>query len=234
MSYNIHHGEGLDGVLSLERIAKIIRDEKATVVGLQEVDRHYGERSNFQDQARELAKLLDFHYVYGANIDIEKKDQTKNQQYGNAILSLYPIKDSENISLTSFGNEPRGLQRVMIEVDGKQLYIFNTHFSLDSESKLEQTKEIIAITSNYQGPKVLVGDFNSEPDSTEIQMLLSSSDFEDCFVEVENNGTFLVDHTGIRIDYIFVSSQLDVLNRTVVQREGSDHLPIIAELKLKQ
>jgi len=39
MTYNIHHGEGVDGRLDIERIAALIRDERADLVALQEVDR---------------------------------------------------------------------------------------------------------------------------------------------------------------------------------------------------
>jgi endonuclease/exonuclease/phosphatase family metal-dependent hydrolase len=44
MSFNIHHGQGTDGVLDLERIARVIRASGADIVGLQEVDRHFGGR----------------------------------------------------------------------------------------------------------------------------------------------------------------------------------------------
>lgn len=33
ISYNIHHGEGVDGVLDLERIARIIEEGEADIVG---------------------------------------------------------------------------------------------------------------------------------------------------------------------------------------------------------
>ncbi|WP_062105958.1 endonuclease/exonuclease/phosphatase family protein [Bacillus niameyensis] len=235
MSYNIHHGEGLDEVLSLERIAKIIRDEKATIVGLQEVDRNFGERSDFQDQAKELAKLLDYHYVYAANIDIAHTDgQAENQQYGNAILSMYPIKDSENIPLTSYEDEPRGLLRALIDVCGTQLHVFNTHLSLESRSKREQVKEIVEWTKNFEGSKVLIGDFNSEPDSEEIQALLGKSDLIDCFEDIADNASYPSDNPEIRIDYIFASRQLEILNQSALMREGSDHLPIIAEMKFRR
>ena len=45
LSYNIHNGVGLDGVLDLDRIADVIAASGADVVGLQEVDRHRRERS---------------------------------------------------------------------------------------------------------------------------------------------------------------------------------------------
>ena len=48
MSYNIHHAVGQDGILDLERIAKVIEDSGAEIIGLQEVDNHWSERSQFE------------------------------------------------------------------------------------------------------------------------------------------------------------------------------------------
>lgn len=70
-TYNIHHGAGADEVLDLERIARVVKDTGADVVGLQEVDRHWSSRSNFVDQANWLAERLDMHVAYGANLDLE-------------------------------------------------------------------------------------------------------------------------------------------------------------------
>lgn len=69
MSFNIYHGVGLDNVLNLQRTAQVIRDAGAEIVGIQEVDRFWDSRSDFQDQAKELAEILGYHYVYGANLD---------------------------------------------------------------------------------------------------------------------------------------------------------------------
>ena len=69
MSYNIHHAVGEDNVLDLERIAKVIEDSGAEIIGLQEVDNHWSERSNFEDQAKWLADRLGMHYTYAANLD---------------------------------------------------------------------------------------------------------------------------------------------------------------------
>jgi endonuclease/exonuclease/phosphatase family metal-dependent hydrolase len=66
-SFNIHHGQGTDGCLDLARIARVIRASGAGVAGLQEVDRHFAKRSDWADQAAELAGLLGCHVAYGAN-----------------------------------------------------------------------------------------------------------------------------------------------------------------------
>src|SRR5690348_3713888 len=56
LSYNIHHGEGIDGKIDIKRIAGFIKETKADIVGLQEVDRGV-ERTARQDFPKELAKL---------------------------------------------------------------------------------------------------------------------------------------------------------------------------------
>jgi endonuclease/exonuclease/phosphatase family metal-dependent hydrolase len=71
MSYNIHHGQGIDDRLDLARIAAEIRESRADIAGLQEVDRHWSERSDLADQAVELARELAIHVVYGANLDLD-------------------------------------------------------------------------------------------------------------------------------------------------------------------
>ena len=71
LSFNIHHAAGPDGVTDLDRVAAEIRRTRADVIGLQEVDRHWGERSHWADQPAELARRLGMHVVYGANLDEE-------------------------------------------------------------------------------------------------------------------------------------------------------------------
>jgi endonuclease/exonuclease/phosphatase family metal-dependent hydrolase len=56
MTYNIHHAEGLDGKIDLQRIADLIKQERADIVALQEVDRGM-ERTAKRDLPAEFAKL---------------------------------------------------------------------------------------------------------------------------------------------------------------------------------
>ncbi|WP_042221564.1 endonuclease/exonuclease/phosphatase family protein [Oceanobacillus manasiensis] len=235
MSYNIYHGVGLDGTLSLERIADVIRDAEAEIIGIQEVDRFYGERSDFQDQAKELAELLNYHYVYGANLDLEPGEgQKNNRQYGTAILSKYPIIDSENIFLSSFGKEQRGLLRAKVNVRGIHVNVYNTHLGLDVPSRMAQVEEVIDVTSSFSGPRILTGDLNAEPDSEEFQFLLDGGNFIDSFAGEENANTFPIIEPTKRIDYILHSPSIELSNQRVIYTEASDHLPIVTEMKIKR
>ena len=78
MTYNIHHGEGTDGVIDLPRIAGVIRAVNPQIVLLQDVDRGT-RRAGEVDQAEELAKLLGWHHVFGEAMPLE------GGSYGEAV-----------------------------------------------------------------------------------------------------------------------------------------------------
>ena len=232
MSYNIHHAVGEDNVLDLERIAKVIEDSGAEIIGLQEVDNHWSERSNFEDQAKWLAERLGMHYTYAANLDQDPLNHGEpRRQYGTAVLSNYPIIDAENYPLTKIGNtEQRGLLETVINVKGHHLKFYNTHLALTSAERDIQVKEIIEIASETEGPKVIMGDLNAKPDSNEMQPLFAS--YKDAFADQNDAYTIPADLPTRRIDYIFTSNEMQTNHAEVISTIASDHLPIVAELTL--
>jgi endonuclease/exonuclease/phosphatase family metal-dependent hydrolase len=92
MSYNIRWGLGTDGRYRLDRIADVIRDSAADLVGLQEIERG-SPRSRFLDQPARLARMLGMEVAFGANLRLG------SWQFGNALLSRLPIENYRNVSL---------------------------------------------------------------------------------------------------------------------------------------
>lgn len=84
LTYNIHHGEGVDGRLDLVRIAKVIQEVDPDIAALQEVDQNAG-RSGQVDQAAELGRLTKMRSVFGGNIELQ------GGKYGNALLTRFEI-----------------------------------------------------------------------------------------------------------------------------------------------
>lgn len=97
VSYNIQYGTGKDGQVDLARIAADIGN--ADIIALQEVERHFSTTDN-ADQAVELAALFPKHYwVYGAGVDLDAASETdrgRRRQFGNMVLSRWPIASSRN------------------------------------------------------------------------------------------------------------------------------------------
>jgi endonuclease/exonuclease/phosphatase family metal-dependent hydrolase len=241
MSFNIHHGaDGADN-LDLERIARDIEESGSDIIGLQEVDNRWSTRSDFEDQAAWLADRLDMHYAYAANLDREPAEgQTERRQYGTAILSEYPILDSENHLLTNLEyaerpTEQRGLLEAVINVEGNHVSFYNTHLDHQrSEQRQSQVKEILAVAQESELPSVLVGDLNAVPSAPEMQDIMAG--FTDVFAVLGQDDayTYPVEEPDRRIDYILTSDDVDAEAAEVIDTTSSDHLPIIADLSIEQ
>ncbi|WP_052427383.1 endonuclease/exonuclease/phosphatase family protein [Neobacillus niacini] len=238
MTFNIHHG-GTDAILDLKRIAVLIKTSSADIIGLQEVDNHFSERSNFEDQAKWLANYLGMNYAYGVNLDYDPLQEGEDRrQYGTAVLSKYPILSAENHLLTNIpyqGNpkEQRGLLETVINVKGNHVQFYNTHLDDQrAEQRDLQIKEIHDIANQKEGTSIIVGDFNATPESAEI--LKMTAQYKDVFAELGQNNdfTFPADKPDSRIDYIFTSEDAKICTGEVINTNLSDHLPITAELVL--
>ncbi|MFJ7637745.1 endonuclease/exonuclease/phosphatase family protein [Peribacillus sp. NPDC097225] len=235
LTFNIHHAVGIDGVLDIDRIANTIEREHAEIIGLQEVDNHWSERSLFEDQAKWLAKRLNMHYAYMANLDRDPLNHGEHRrQYGTAILSKYPILHAQNHFFKKIRNtEQRGLLEATIKVKGNHLTVYNAHLPLAPEQRQKQVDEVIAISLEAKGPKLIVGDLNATPESKEIATL--SSSFRDAFAHLNGAYTYYsADGTPKRIDYIFASKNIKISNPKVISTLASDHLPLTAKITLKR
>ncbi|HEY9289951.1 MAG TPA: endonuclease/exonuclease/phosphatase family protein [Microlunatus sp.] len=237
MSFNIHHGAGTDEVLSLPRIADVIKANGADVIGLQEVDRHYSERSEWADQPAELAELLGYHVVFGANIDEEPPAEGRPRiQYGTAILSRYPITAWQNTHLfQSPDQEQRGLLEASIDVNGKEFRFYDTHLAASSESdRQEQARQIIDLIE-HDRPGVLVGDMNAEPTAPEIKTL--AADLDDTWLTAGEGdpSTFPAEAPTKRIDMIFGTGRVQPVRSAVVDTDpvASDHRPVTAKIIIR-
>ncbi len=229
VTYNIHHAEGTDGKLDLERIARVIFQEHPDIVCLQEVDRDCA-RTNGLDMPEELARLLDMEVVFGPNLDFN------GGEYGNATLTRFPIVASENFSLPFVENgERRGCLQSTLEIEGRRVDVLNTHFDLLEAARKEQAARIVDLT-RIDVPTIMAGDLNTRPDSLPLRVLLRI--YTDTFTRRRVTTPQQPSHTSAaaRIDFILVSGPLNaVSSRFVVTPEAtvaSDHVPYVADLSL--
>lgn len=234
-TFNIHHGEGLDGLVDLERIARTVEQGDAQVIGLQEVDRHFSERSSFVDQATWLAGRLDMHVVFGANLDFDPLSPgAPRRQYGTAILSRYRLRDWRNTLLPRpEGGEQRGLLEARVRVQGVRVRVFNTHLQHTSQvERLAQIARIREVLAQTEESVVLLGDLNATPESPEIGAI--TEDLADAWVEagVGDGFTFDAASPHARIDYVMSSPDIVARTAVVVATDASDHLPVVVDLVL--
>jgi len=234
-TFNIHHGVGLDNVLDLERIAATVESTGVEVVGLQEVDVHFGARSDFVDQANWLADRLGMYVVFGANLNLDPLSAgAPRRQYGTAILSEHRIRESTNTLLPRpEGGEQRGLLEAHIRVRGLPVTVYNTHLQHDSQvERLAQIATIRDIIAGVDESVVVLGDLNATPGSPEIANL--TEDLVDSWVTAGVGDGFTYDAATphARIDYVMSSGDIVARTAAVVTADASDHLPVVVDLGL--
>ncbi|WP_044640350.1 endonuclease/exonuclease/phosphatase family protein [Risungbinella massiliensis] len=236
MTFNIHHGRGTDRKLSLERIAQVIKESNANLIGLNEVDRSFSKRSNFADQISWLAKQLQMEYAFGGAITLKSKNANTPRQYGNAFLSQFPILFQKNhlLPYQSRFSESRSLLEIHILVQQVVLKAYVTHFSLNPLIHRKQTDFLLQQVMNDLHPTIIMGDWNKRPHSKSWHNMMEH--FVDVCHAVGKGPyyTFPSTKPKVQLDYIFVSRDLKVKSVEVEQKlpVASDHLPLKAGLVL--
>jgi endonuclease/exonuclease/phosphatase family metal-dependent hydrolase len=240
MTYNVHTCRGMDGRLLPDRIAKVIAQYDPDIVALQELDAGRL-RTGEIDQAHTIAHALEMDFHFHPAIQLEE------EQYGDAILTRFPMKLIRAKGLPGIqGNpllEPRGALWVSISLDenSSPLQVINTHLGLVRRERLIQTEAILgpdwvghpACTS----PRILCGDFNALPGSPVWRKITENlSDAQTVLEGHQPKKTWFGRYPLGRIDHIFLDSSIMIRSaevpRTELTRVASDHLPLIVDLEL--
>lgn len=236
MTFNIHHGKGMDKQANLYRIAKVIDNCDADIIGLNEVDKHFSRRSLNEDQVSWLAKQLNMEHAFSPSISIKSKNLSMVREYGNALLSRYPIlsKKSHSFNYVSGLTEGRSLLDVSIQINSQLFQINVTHLSLNPFLHRMQSDFIISQLHKYSCPMIIMGDWNMKPGSKGWRKL--TNDFQDAWHigGIGKGYTYPSLRPRTRLDYIFVDRSIKVVEAKVVTKtpEASDHLPLIARLMI--
>jgi endonuclease/exonuclease/phosphatase family metal-dependent hydrolase len=235
LTYNIHHGRGADGVIDLQRLADIIQQAKPDLVALQEVDVKT-KRSNGVDQAAKLGELTGMHDFFAEAIPYQ------GGQYGNAVLSRYPIQAQYRQRLQAEpGQEKRAVAVASVEpwdaID-MRLVFASTHLCHLSEQTRQQQLRAIESNRAYQGSATLLaGDFNFTPDSDEYEIAINAGWLDTAAAFSNPQPTVPADQPTRRIDYVFArpAKRWRVMDVQVLDEPvASDHAPVLVELEYIQ
>ena len=231
-----------------ERVVNLLKFYQADVFGLQEALHH---------QVTHVEEHFPNYRRVGVGRDDGKMkgeyspifyDTTKLQSIdeGTFWLSTTPEKPSKDWDAAL----PRIATWVILQKKSTEenILVCNTHFDHRGEvARLESAKllqkKLPALADGT--PVILMGDFNSDPDSAPYQALNDGNNLVDAYVSSElppvgpekSFSGFVVtpDLPGDRIDHIFVSPSLKVLRYAVISEEKagsypSDHFPVFAEI----
>lgn len=205
---------------NLDRIAHLVQD--FDVVALQEVDAG-SLRSYFVNQTEYLARQGRFPFWYYQT----NRNLGKFAQHSNGLLTR--LRPSEVTEHKLPGFIPGRGAMVVRYGDGDQpLVLLLVHLALGRQARWQQIQFISAIVNQYRHV-VVMGDFNCEPDSPEMTLLLRKTDLCE---PLETLHTFPSWRPCRNIDHILVSPTLDVHAAHVLRHVYSDHLPIAIEISV--
>jgi len=228
MTFNTQHCKNfLKQEIDYPLMAKVITDSGADIVGLNEM---YGQGSapNYIDQTGKLGELTGMTPYFGQAIGFDGV-----KPYGNGLLTKLPVVKAETIIIpdpvekTGPKNyETRALIKATLEGG---ITVLVTHFGLNVD---EEELAVKTILENMEPEKcILMGDFNVEPDDPLLVPLRRV--FKDAAELIPGPAlTFPSDVPVKKIDYIFVTPDVEILGAEVPQIVASDHRPHTAEIKL--
>ena len=232
MTYNIHVGVGLDKKLDLPRIANVIKQQRADLVGLQEVDRGV-ERTGRIDEIAELAKLTRMDYAFAFNLKYQ------GGQYGVAILSRYPITATDHrLYKNTREAERRGFIRAEVNVGGRVVNFTTTHLDYQYEDgRVFEAEQLLVALKDVKGPLILVGDFNDVPAGGAYKLM--SEQFDDAWAANragDQGFSYPADKPAKRIDYILFRRDDHIRTKKawIVSTLASDHVPVVADLEIEK
>jgi endonuclease/exonuclease/phosphatase family metal-dependent hydrolase len=210
-------------------MAKAITELGADIVGLNEM--YNGGEGDFFMQTTELSYRTGLSYSYFA-----KAIHENIGDYGNGFISRYPIVKVETIIIPD--PNPRRIPdgfyetRCLLKATLENGYtVLVTHFGLCRD---EQENAVDTIVNHILPEKcILMGDFNVPPDDAILDPIRAK--MKDTASLLDGEGlSWPSDKPQIKIDYIFVSPDIEVVSADVPSIVASDHRPHVAEIKDKQ
>ena len=229
-TYNIHRCRGLDGRTNPARVADVIRSIEADVIALQEV---VGAGPSSQGHAEELGALLGMGWV------MAPARHLRGALFGNVVLSRLPIRNHSQYDLSWKTCEPRCCQRVDIAIDHDTLHLYNVHLGTAFLERRYQAARLTAFVHDKRvgTPKVVLGDFNEWMRGLATTMLNERLQSIDLRSHLKRRKTYPGVFPVLHLDHIYYEGTVEVvkleLPRTRLSMMASDHLPLVAELRVK-
>ncbi|GAB63344.1 MAG: hypothetical protein DWB56_05695 [Candidatus Jettenia sp.] len=212
MTFNINSYSTKHGPWSTRKILirNAIQDASPDIIALQAVRKEFGV-NNGADQATQIAELLpEYRYII---FQPAMHDENGNSG-GSAFLSRLNIIEASCLKLTLRPGLEDVNQRVVLtsvlNLKTGPFYLFNAHFSWVYQQASDNVHETLPYINSFTGYALLVGDFNTTPD-TDIINRFRKEGWADTWAELcpqDNGYTFESDHLTKRIDYAWANDSL--------------------------
>ncbi|HEY0873291.1 MAG TPA: endonuclease/exonuclease/phosphatase family protein [Vicinamibacterales bacterium] len=229
-TYNIHRCRGMDRRTMPSRIAEVIREMDADVVALQEV---IGAGPSGPGQAAEIGAAVGMGWV------MHSVRLLRNHEFGNVVLSRYPIVHHGHYDLSWRTCEERACQRADLDLgDGAVLHVYNVHLGTAVLERRYQATRLASFVHDHRvrGPKVILGDFNEWMKGLATKTLSALFKSIDIRQHLKRTKTYPGIFPVLHLDHIYYEGEVTVRSLELVRTRkaliASDHLPLVADLRI--
>ena len=231
-TYNIHRCRGLDRRTVPARIADVLAAVHADVIALQEV---VGPGRTGSGHAEALGAALGMGWV------MAPARVLRGHLFGNVVMSRFPIRHHTQVDLSWKTCEPRNAQRADLVVAGHTLHVYNVHLGTALLERRNQAERLSAFVHDrrHTGPKIVLGDFNEWLSGRAMATAILTRRLKsvDLFPFLKRRRTYPGVFPILHLDHIYYEGQVDVRNvellRTRMSLVASDHLPLVADLRIR-
>jgi endonuclease/exonuclease/phosphatase family metal-dependent hydrolase len=212
-----------------DRVAAVLSAVGADIIALQEV---IGPGPNGGGQAETIGAALGMGWVMASARHL------RGHQFGNVVLSRFPITSHLQHNLSWKTSEPRCLQRVDINVHGHTLHLYNVHLGTALLERRYQAQRLADIVSDRQvgGTKLVLGDFNEWMRGLTTTLMSSKMKSVNLGDYLKRRFTYPGLFPILHLDHIYYAGHLEVvgieLPRTRLSLVASDHLPLVADVRI--
>jgi endonuclease/exonuclease/phosphatase family metal-dependent hydrolase len=219
MTWNIHGGVGPDGRFALERITETIARHDPDVIALQEVDSRRAADSSSPFQR--LREAVGEHGIEAKSIS------TADGDYGQIVVSRWPLSGMEVHDITHADREPRRAIETTVHAGNGSFRLVATHFGLNLAERRTQAQRLVAIARRHLTTTVMLGDFND---------WFWPGSLRDAFKHElparTRHATFPSWCPILRLDRVFCWPPKTLVRSFVDRRawRASDHLPVVADI----
>lgn len=152
--------------------------------------------------------------------------------YGMALLSKYKLKD---LCITEFKGCP--ILEGVVDLGTKEVSFISIHTRApigrsNFNVRNEQICKLIKDVNKFDGPKIVVGDFNSVPWDSAILGFKSNTKLLDSRSNISATYPSFLAIMAIPIDFIFHSNEIQCLHFSTVSGSSSDHFGVVGEYKI--
>lgn len=244
ITYNIWSGK------YWQEIIDFLKEKNVDVICLQEVAVYnpYHVESKDVDMCTELQTALpDYHLVYAP---VGKRlIQGKEESFGNAILSKFPISNSKVHYLLrplqwteNHQKQSRNILEANLLIKDMICTMVTGHLTYasgfnDTKDQIKEVEQILKIIKGKH-PLVFAGDYNSHTNTLVFELLkqklpVSDGQNKPTFAKYPfSHEGFNVDNLKYKIDHILATKDVLINHVETIDVPYSDHLPIAAEIQI--